>query len=282
MVYPSGEHLVRYNLSTQTSEFINRDKSHLGMMTAITSGLTKQHEVVIGVAERDMGTDPTPPVVSIYACERQKWIYCEHDEIPNLNVSSYIKQVIIPDFSRYCITLVVTTGQSPYVTYIKYERQQIQRKGTVNKNVCIIAINPVNHHNFIAVGKNYCKNYISSDSSFREDRSEIIPSKYEKENNFTDIKFFPDSHAFVLVSSQRNIFVIEGKTVIFVKYDQSSSLVAELTTKTDVLEIDSEKANKEFETEMKIQKSLFEKYKEDDMGLMIETHKKGFVVGTQN
>lgn len=66
IVYPSGDHLVNYNLSTKTSEFITREKSHMGMMTAITTGLTKQREILIGIAEKDMTDDPSPPVVSIY------------------------------------------------------------------------------------------------------------------------------------------------------------------------------------------------------------------------
>lgn len=282
IVYPSGDHLVNYNLSTKNSEFITREKSHMGMITAITTGLTKQREVIIGIAERDMTDTPTSPVVSIYLSERQNWIYCEHDEVPGLNESSFIKQVIIPDFSRYCITLVSTEGQDPFVTYFRYERQQSHRKGSISPKVNKIAVNPFILHSFIAIGNEYCRNYLANDKSFIEAKDAIIPNKYEKDNNFTDIKFFPDSHAFVLVSSQRNIFIIEGKTVVFIRYDQSSSLVAEMTSNTDILEIDSEKANKEIEAEMEIQKSLFEKYKDTDMGLMIETHKKGFVVGTQH
>jgi hypothetical protein len=82
------------------------------------------------------------------------------------------------------------------------------------------------------------------------------------------------------VSAQRNIFIVDGKNVIYVQYEQSSNIVAELTTKTDILEIDSEKANKEVDAEIEAQRNMFDSYKDQHMELIVSTYKKGFVVGT--
>lgn len=249
--------------------------------------MTKKREILIAVAQKD-NVNNLPPVVSIYYSERQKWVDCQHEMVP---YNSYIKQVCLPDFSRYWVTLLEVEGSKPFVWYFKYERQQVHRAGEVDERVTKIAVNPFGHHSFIAIGDKYIKVWTTSEKQFKETAEAVVPQKYEKENTFTDIQFFPDSHAFVLVSSQRNIFIVDGKTVVFVKFEQSQNLVAELTTKTDVLEIDTDKANKEVEAEIEAQKNLFETYKgtnlqinflEKDMDLIVETHKKGFVVGTQS
>ena len=281
IVFPSGDHLAKYDLVSNETDFIIREKSHFGEITWITTGISKKREILVGIGEKSVNGQNVDLTVSIFCWERQRWFYCDHEGISGLNEKSEIKQVIIPDFSRYCITLVETEGQNPFVTFFKHERQSIHKKGEINPCVRKIAVDPFGHHSFIAIGKDYCRNYTASEKHIKETKDVVIPSKYEKDNDFTDIKFFPDSHAFALVSSQRNIFIIENKNVIFIKYEQSSNLVAELTTQIDILEIDSEKANKEIESEMDHQKSLFEKFKENPMDLIIETHKKGFVVGTQ-
>lgn len=181
------------------------------------------------------------------------------------------------------MTLIEIPGASPFVTYFKHEHQKISMRGELDQNVKKIAVNPFNPHHFIAIGHEFVRNYTTnSGKNIKEMKDSIIPAKYEKGNDFTDIQFFPNSDCFALVSAQRNIFIVENKNIVFIRYDQSPNLVAELTTQVDILEIDSEKANKEVEAEMDLQRSLFEKYKEEPMQLVLETHKRGFVVANQN
>ena len=107
---------------------------------------------------------------------------------------------------------------------------------------------------FIAIGNCFVRLYMANEKDFQEEKEPIIPNKYEKRNNFTDISYFPDSHSFILVSSQRNIFIVNGKSVVYVQFDQSPNMVVELTTKSDLADIDIEKANKEVEAEIEVQK----------------------------
>ncbi|CAI2386786.1 unnamed protein product [Moneuplotes crassus] len=281
IIFPSGDHLAKCDILSKKTDFVIRQKNKMGEIQVITSGISKKREVLIGVGDKIITEDNVLLNVSIFCCERQKWIYCEHSGIPGLNEDSKIKQVIIPDFSRYCVTLVDTPGQAPFVTFFKHERQNIHRKGEIDPKVKKIAVNPFSHHIFVAIGNEYVRNYTAGEKAVKELKETIIPQKYEKDNDFTDIKFFPDSHSFVLVSAQRNIFIIEGKSVVFIRYEQSPNLAAELTTQVDILEIDSEKANKEVEAEMEMQRSLFNEYKDKPMDLIVETHKKGFVVANQ-
>lgn len=143
----------------------------------------------------------------------------------------------------------------------------------MDEKVSKIAVNPFSHHSFICIGKNYIRGFSFSDKAFKESKEPILPLKYEKDNHFTDIKFLPDSHTFILVSGERNIFVVDGRSVVFVRFEQSANIFAELTTKTDILEIDSEKANKEVEAEIEAQRGIFETHKDQHMELIVSTHK---------
>ena len=253
IIYPSGNHLVWYDLTTGDWEFIWRERYQTSKITAISAGLTKKRDVIIGVAEKDNAYDAFPRA-SVYSYEKKKWMYCDHNHIPNKTDKTYIKQIIIPDFNKYCITLWLTEGNAPFVSYFRYDRESVYRKSLVDERVTKIAINPFSQHMFIAIGNNFVRLYMASEKEFQEEKEPIIPNKYEKRNNFTDIAYFPDSHAFILVSSQRNIFIVNGKTVVYVQFDQSPNMVVELTNKSDLADIDIDKANKEVEAEIEAQK----------------------------
>ena len=107
-----------------------------------------------------------------------------------------------------------------------------------------IAINPFSNHSFIAIGDKYVRSYMATNEKkkkFKENKEAVIPKKYETTNDFTDIKFMLDSHAFVLVSTQCNIFIINDKSVVYVKFTQSPSVVLEVnykTSPTETVEVD--------------------------------------------
>lgn len=149
----------------------------------------------------------------------------------------------------------MTEGVAPYVSYFRYDRESVYRKSHIDERATKIAINPFSHHNFIAIGNCFARLYMANEKEFQEEKDPIIPNKYEKKNNFTDISYFPDSHAFILVSTQRNVFIVNGKSVVYVQFDQSPNIVVELTAKTNLADIDIEKkANKEIEAEIETQK----------------------------
>lgn len=155
----------------------------------------------------------------------------------------------------------------PVVSYFKFEKEGVSKFGQVSKLVRKIAINPFSHHSFIAIGYKFVRNYLANDKKkqFKEDKDAVIPKKYENTNNFTDIKYMPDSHAFIVVSSECNIFIINGKSVIYVTYTQSPTVVLEVTNKTSPTDaIEAEPITLE------------------NIDLIVETHKKGFIVGTNH
>ena len=253
IIYPSGNHLVWYDLNTHDWEYICKERYQTSKITAIGAGLTKKRDVIIGVAEKDNSYDVSPRA-SVYSYEKRKWMFWDHDHITNRSEKSYIKQIIVPDFNKYCITLWITEGSAPFVSYFRYDRESVYRKSHVDERTTKIAINPFSHHMFIAIGNCFVRLYMANEKDFQEEKEPIIPNKYEKRNNFTDISYFPDSHSFILVSSQRNIFIVNGKSVVYVQFDQSPNMVVELTTKSDLADIDIEKANKEVEAEIEVQK----------------------------
>jgi len=71
-----------------------------------------------------------------------------------------------------------------------------------------IAVNPRNHHQFLACGNKYLKMYDASDKTFREAKEPMIPVKYERENDFVDVVFVQEN-IFLTASAQNNFFIIE-------------------------------------------------------------------------
>jgi WD40 repeat protein len=101
------------------------------------------------------------------------------------------------------------------VSYYRYEKEKLSRYTELKCSVNKIAINPRNHYQFIAVGDNYIRTYDASDKVFKELKDPVLPVKYEKENDFVDIGFFPDSSVFTVVSKSRNVFIVDNNTILY-------------------------------------------------------------------
>lgn len=84
IIFPSGDHLARYDILTRQTDFVIREKSRMGVIECITSGLSKKSEILIGIGEKIVTESEVIFNLSIFCCDRQKWIYCEHFGIPNL------------------------------------------------------------------------------------------------------------------------------------------------------------------------------------------------------
>ena len=265
IVYPSGGHLATYDILTKKNEYIQRSDANASIVTAMSTGLTKKRDIVIGIGEKDKNSEVSPKIKIYFYThnseEGGEWVLklqSDHSHIEDLNESSYVSQIIIPDFNKYWVTLCKTNGSSPIVSYFKYESGTVHRYGSVSDSVKQIAINPFSNHSFIAIGDKYVRSYMATEKKkkFAEDKEAVIPRKYETTNDFTDIKFLLDSHAFVLVSTQCNIFIINGKSVVYIRFTQSPSVVLEVnhkTSPTETVEVDPLQL--------------------EDLELIVETHK---------
>lgn len=128
-------------------------------------------------------------------------------------------------------------------------------------------------------GKCYLKFYDASDKTFKEIKETVIPLKYEKENDFVDVCFFPDSSAFVVVSAQRNVFIIDNNQVLYYIQAEFSMKDAIKSTEGDML---GATAGKEiFEIEEQKDEEGEQKKSEPEISTLV-VHKKGFIIGSKN
>ena len=65
------------------------------------------------------------------------------------------------------------------------------------------------YYKFIGIGKNFLWLYDASTKDIKERKEQIISQKYLIQNNFVDLSFFPDSDVFVVISAERNVFIIQ-------------------------------------------------------------------------
>ena len=107
------------------------------------------------------------------------------------------------------MSLALTDQSNPVVSYLRYEKERVYRTHELNPQVRKIAVHPVNHFLFIACGQNYLRSYDASDKTVLELKNTVIPAKFERENDFVDIAFFPETSAFVVISATGNVFIIE-------------------------------------------------------------------------
>ena len=63
IVFPSGKHLVMYDLITKKSDFVSRPDSKTLQVTALATGFTKKKELMILFGEK---LDKAPPRACIY------------------------------------------------------------------------------------------------------------------------------------------------------------------------------------------------------------------------
>ena len=98
------------------------------------------------------------------------------------------------------------------MSYFRYEKEKVSRSCEIKQCVRKITINPKNHYQFLACGKSYLKQYDASDKVFKEMKEQVIPVKYEKENDFIECIYIQEN-VFVTVSTQNNFFVVENGQV---------------------------------------------------------------------
>ena len=75
----------------------------------------------------------------------------------------------------------------------------MSRSSELKPMVKKIAVDPTNHYHFIACGNKYMK-MIDAYDGFKEMPEHIIPTKYERENDFVDLCYIQDQ-TFVTAST---------------------------------------------------------------------------------
>jgi hypothetical protein len=86
------------------------------------------------------------------------------------------------------------------VAYFRYEKEKVSRVSEIKHNIRKIAINPRNHYQFLACGKSFLKMFDATDKVFKETKEQIIPIKYERENDFLECIYIQEN-IFVAVST---------------------------------------------------------------------------------
>lgn len=107
----------------------------------------------------------------------------------------------LPNYKKYCITVTRPQERSNLVvSYFRYEKEKVSRVSEIKPQVRRITISPKNHYHFLACGKSYLKMWDASDKVFKEMKDQMIPIKYERENDFIDAIFIQES-IFITVSA---------------------------------------------------------------------------------
>jgi hypothetical protein len=198
------------DLVSRRMDFIKReDQGYSSNITALQVGLSRKKELVVAIGEKFSGLCPR---VSIYIPSRLRWFRLDHDNevIQHATEETEIQQIYIPNYKKYCITVTrVSDKQGLVVAYFRYEKEKLSRVCEVKPAVRRIAIDPKNHYHFLACGKSYLKLYDASDKNFKEMKEQMMPIKYERENDFIEAIFIQES-IFVAVSSQNNFFIVEN------------------------------------------------------------------------
>lgn len=186
IIYPSGRNLATFDLVSRKMDFIKREDKFASAIETLQVGLSRKKELVIALGEK---TQHGSPRVSIYIPSRIRWFTLDHDQevLPQITDESKIEQIYIPNYKKYCITASRTHDKGNLIiAYFRYEKEKLSRVSEVKNVVKKICINQANHYQFLACGKNYLKMYDATDKVFREMKDQIIPIKYERENEFVD------------------------------------------------------------------------------------------------
>jgi len=85
ILYPSGNHLAKYDIANNIHEFVTRHKDHRGVITAVTNGLTRKSETVIALAEANHTNFNTTLSVSVYMWDRMQWFHLPHKQLNDMN-----------------------------------------------------------------------------------------------------------------------------------------------------------------------------------------------------
>lgn len=160
------------------------------------------------------------------------------------------------------------------VAYFRYEKEKLSRVSEVKPSIRRIAIDPKNHYHFLACGKSYLKMYDTSDKTFKEMKEQVIPIKYERENDFIDCVFIQES-IFVAVTAQNNFFIVENGTV---KYYINISF----STKNSIRNLKSAARDGSKDSDLGGLDSADEDEGSKAQISCLVAHKKGFVVGSKN
>lgn len=117
IVYPSGKHLVMYDLNTRKSEFIKRDASEVGAITEMITGFTKKKELMLVIGETMRPEYNLPPQTSVFYPSRSKWVTLSHDHLtPDYTIP------VIEVNKRYLITLARAPSKPPVVSYYRIDK----------------------------------------------------------------------------------------------------------------------------------------------------------------
>jgi hypothetical protein len=114
IVYPSGRHLVMYDLNTKKSDFIRRENRNVSSITAMVTGFTKMKELLIVIAE-NMRTGPAQ--VSVYRPTRMKW-----DVFPHSYLEPDYEIPVIEVNKKYLISLARAPGKNPIISYWRNDK----------------------------------------------------------------------------------------------------------------------------------------------------------------
>jgi hypothetical protein len=99
IVYPSGRHLVSYDIVNKKMDFIKLSDNKASEVTALMGGLSKKKELIIALAQKIKGGNEYPQVMC-YIPSRGKWLNLPHDHLPYLDENTEINQIIIPAFKQ--------------------------------------------------------------------------------------------------------------------------------------------------------------------------------------
>ena len=93
---------------TKKREYIQRSDANTSKVTAMATGLTKKRNVVICIGEKDINPEISPKIQIYFYThgpeEGGEWVLklqSNHSHIEEINETSYISQIIIPDFNKY-------------------------------------------------------------------------------------------------------------------------------------------------------------------------------------
>jgi len=204
-VFPVGKHILIFDSLSRKSSFIARDLAATDV-TALTTSLTKKREHLVAVSERFLFD--SPPVVTIYNTGKSKAFKLVHHHISHKNE---ITQIVLPDHGKNCFTLA--TGANFVVSVWLFEKEKLMinyeiklMHGQINK----MAVHPKDHTKLTVCGHNYLRLFdIHQNEKYMKEVPGFVPRKTEKENNFVDITWVPNSSILLVVSQQNTLLIFD-------------------------------------------------------------------------
>jgi hypothetical protein len=165
IVYPSGRHLVMYDLNTEKSEFIQRELPDSREVTCMATGFTKKKELMVIVGERVFNK---PPWVCIYYPSRSKWQYFPHSHVGEDYTVTFTEIN-----KRYLVTLATCPGKGSICSYFRVDKDKDTLSRTVELPSCVCKVasyKDSENLQFVAIGKNYLKLFDARSKDIKERR----------------------------------------------------------------------------------------------------------------